>query len=120
MIAYLFTCGPFVLMLCTFIKLALTRQWPRPIGIAALTIASANAIFAAYNSLYYHFRPSPYSPPWKDPQILNYGLLFLSAPIAMIVSSFAAARGTPKWQVYVVRIASIPLFLIGLFASGSV
>lgn len=118
--AYLFTCGPLVLMLCALAKLARTRQWPRPIAIAALVIATANALFASYNFLYYHFRPSPYSPPWKDSQILNFGLLFLLAPIAMIVSCFAAARGTPKWLIYVVWIASVPLFLIGLLASASV
>ena len=118
--AYLFTCGPLVLMLYTLGKLARTRQWPPPIAIAALVIATANAIFASYTFLYYHFRPSPYSPPWKDPQILNFALLFFLAPISMIVSSFAAARGTPKWLIYVVWTTSVPLFLIGFLACAAV
>lgn len=119
MIAFL-TCGPLVILLATWCKLVWTKQRPRPIAFAALVIATANASFAVWNFLYYHFKSSPDLPPWKNPEILNYGLFFLLAPIPMIVGSFAAARGAPKWLTYSIWIASAPLLLIGFFAAVAV
>lgn len=115
-----FTSGSLLVLLATWCKLVWTRQRPRPIALAALVIATANAAFGVWNFLYYHFKPSPDLPPWKDPEILNYGLFFLLAPIPMIVSSFAAARGTPKWLIYSIWIASVPLLLIGFLAAAAV
>jgi hypothetical protein len=94
LIPYLFTCGPFVLTFAAWIRLLWTRQWPRPIALIALGIASANAAFAAHTFLYYHLKPSPYRPPWEDPEILHFGLLFLLAAIGMVVG--VVARGGPK------------------------
>jgi len=89
-------------------------------GLAALSIVSANAAFAAWNFLYYHLRPTPDLPPWKDPQVLNFGLLFLTAPFGMIVGFIAGLRGTPWWLVGVMLAASLPLLLVGLLAGASV
>jgi hypothetical protein len=78
-------------------------------------------MFAAGTYAYYLLHPpSPSLPPWKDPQILNFGLLFLLAPIGMIVGGVAATRGTAKWLILVIEVASIPLLVLGFFASAAV
>jgi hypothetical protein len=120
LIPYLLTCGPFVLMLAAWIRLFWTRQWPRPIALIALGIASANATFAAHTFLYYHLKPSPWLPPWQDPEVLNLALLFFLAPISIVVGLIAGGRGAPKWLVWAVQIASVPLFLIGILACVAV
>ena len=53
-------------------------------------------------------------------QILTLGLLFLLAPIGMIVGFIAGARGAPKWLVCIVEIASVPLLVVGFFAVAAV
>ena len=116
---YLLTCGPFVLALAAWTKLYWARQWPRPIALVALGIVSANAALAAGTFLYYDFSPSPL-PPWQNPQILTLGLLFLLAPIGMIVGFVAAIRGAPKWLICIVEIASVPLLVVGVMASNAV
>jgi hypothetical protein len=47
-------------------------------------------------------------------------LLFLLAPVGMIVGFIAAVRGTPRWLVWIVEGASVPLLIVGLLASASV
>jgi hypothetical protein len=119
LIPYLFTCGPFVLALAAWTKLYWVQQWPRPIALVALGILSANAALAASTYLYYGFKPSPL-PPWQNPETLHLGLLFLLAPIGMIVGFVAAVRGAPKWLICIVEIASVPLLVIGVMASNAV
>lgn len=77
-----------ILILATWIKLYVARKksWPGSIALTALIIASSNAAFSVWNFLHYDFNPWPYLPPWKDTEILNFGLLFLSAPVGMIVA----------------------------------
>jgi hypothetical protein len=89
-------------------------------GLVALSVVSANAAFAAWNFLYYHLRPTPELPPWKDPQVLNFGLLFLTVPIGVIFGVISERRGSPRWLVGLMLAASLPLFLIGLMAGASV
>lgn len=85
----------------------------------ALGIVTANAALGAGTFLYYDFEPSP-QPPWQNLQILTLGLLFFLAPIGMIVGFVAAARGTPKWLICIVEIASVPLLVVGVMASNAV
>ena len=92
LIPYLLTCGPLLFSLAAWTKLYWARQWPRPIALLALGIVTANAVLAAGTFLYYDFRPSPL-PPRENLQILTLGLLFLLAPIGMIVGFVAALRG---------------------------
>ena len=62
--------------------------------------------FAAGTFVYCEFRPpSHHLPPWEDPEILFLALLFLLAPIGMILGAVAGARGAPKWLICVVEIA---------------
>jgi len=119
LIPLVFTCGPFVLTLAAWTKLYRARQWPRPIALIALGILSANAALAAGTYLYYGFKPSPL-PPWQNPEILHLAMVFLLAPIGMIVGFVAAVRGAPKWLICIVEIASVPLLVIGVMASNAV
>ena len=97
------------------------RQRPGIFPLIALSVVSLNAAFAAGSFLYYHFRPPSSSlPPWEDPQILTFSLFFFFAPIGMILGLIAAARGGPKWLTWLVEVASVPLFLIGLMAGAAV
>jgi hypothetical protein len=89
--------------------------------LIALSVVTANATFAAGTYFYYHLHPPSSSlPPWKDPQILNFGLLFLLAPIGMIVGGIAATKGTSKWLIWLLELASAPLVVLGFFASMAV
>ena len=120
-IGYLLTCGPLVLMLAAWAKLFWTRApWPVPVALIALSIVSANAVIAAANFLYYSFKPPPPLPPWKDPETLNLGLLFLLAPIGAVMGFVAGARGAPKWLVGILEMASVPLILVGFLEAVSV
>jgi hypothetical protein len=119
LIPYLFTCGPFLLALAAWTKLCRAPRWPKPIALGALCVVTANAILAAGVFLYYDFKPSPL-PPWQNPQTLTLSLLFLLAPIGMIVGLVAAFQGAPKWLICVVEIASVPLLLVGVMAGNAV
>jgi hypothetical protein len=119
----MFTCGPLVLTLFAWTKLywARERQWPDAVALVALGIVSANAALAAGTFLYYQLKPSPFwRPAWEDPQILTLGLLFLLAPVGMILGVVAGIRGAPKWLVCVVEVASVPLLVVGLMAGAAV
>ena len=118
----LFSCGPLAVMIATWVGLSRVRDHQRPrLATIALSIVTANSMFAAFTYAYYRVHPpSPSLPPWKDPQILNFGLLFLLAPIGMIVGGIAATRGTAKWLILVLEVASIPLLVLGFFASAAV
>ena len=118
----LFSCGPLVLALAAWIGLRWVRVQQRPrLAVVTLGIVTANATFATWVYVYYRLHaPSASLPPWKDPQILDFGLLFLLAPIGMIVGGIAASRGTAKWLVWVLEVASIPLLVLGFFASAAV
>jgi hypothetical protein len=59
-------------------------------------------------------------PPWQDPEILHFGLLFLLAPIGMILGIIAGIRGAPKWLTCIVEIASLPLLVVGFMASVAI
>ena len=117
------TCGPFVLTLSAWTKLywMRQRQWPNAVALVALGVVSANAALAAGAFLYYQLRPSPsWLPSWDDPQILTLGLLFLLAPIGMILGVVAGVRGAPIWLICILEIESVPLLLIGLMAGSAV
>jgi len=84
-------------------------------------MVSANAILAAATFLYYELRPpSHFLPPWQDPEVLQLGLLFLLAPIGIILGVVAGIHGAPKWLIAVVEIASVSLLVVGFMAGVSV
>jgi len=118
-ILYILTFGPLAITLAAWMRLYWARNQRHALALLALGIASANATLACGTFLYYEFRPSPL-PPWQDPEILNLALLFLLAPIAMILGVVAGLRGAPKWLVGAVEIASLPLFIVGVMASIAV
>jgi hypothetical protein len=118
----LFSCGPLALTIAAWVGLSWVRDRQRPrLAIIALSIVTANAMFATGTYAYYRVHPpSPSLPPWRDPQILNFGLLILLAPIGMVVGGVAAIGGTSKWLILVLEVASIPLLVLGFFAGAAV
>jgi hypothetical protein len=88
--------------------------------LAALVIVSANAALAAGTFLWFKLRPSPFLPPWKDPETLQLAMLFFLAPVGMIVGLVAAAYGTPKWLIIPLQIASLPFLVVGFLEGVSV
>jgi hypothetical protein len=122
-VLYLLTCGPFVLTLAAWMKLYLVRQRqsPHALGLVALGVVSANGALAAATLLYYEVRPpSHFLPPWQDPEILQFALLGLLAPIGMILGVVAGIQGAPKWLICVLEIASLPLLVVGIMAGAAV
>jgi hypothetical protein len=122
LIPVLLTCGPLVLTVCVWARLYTRRRfgWPKPVVLAALGIASANAAYAAFVYLYYSLKPSQPLPPWKDPETLDLALLFLTAPIGIIVTIVAAAKGAQKWLIVALIIALVTLSLVGMLEGISV
>jgi hypothetical protein len=118
LILYVLTCGPFALTLAGWIKLYRTRQSPRAVALVALGAATATAAYAASTCVYYTFRPPSASlPPWQDPQILDFGLLFPLASLGIIFGLISAGkRAAPGWLILVVELASVPLLLLGMMA----
>jgi hypothetical protein len=88
--------------------------------MAALGIASANAAYAAFVYLYYSLKPSPWLPPWRDSETLDLALLFFTAPIGIIVTIVAAAKGAQKWLIAALVIALAMLSLVGVLEAISV
>lgn len=121
---YLFSCGPAVLTFAAWLKLYLARQQNRPdlLSTVALAVTTAIAIYSATVSIYYAFGASTASlPPWKDPYVLDMGMLFLLAPIGCVLGLVVAGkRAGPAWLIAVIEIASLPLFLLGIMAGFAV
>lgn len=121
LILILLTCGPLALALFGWVRLYRTRSRLNALALVALGIVTANATFAAWTCLYYTLRPTAWLPPWKDPEILNFGLLFLFAPIGMILGAISAGRrNAPRWLIAIMEIASLPLLLLGIMAGFAV
>lgn len=121
MLLLLLSCTPLAIMLVAWaILYGCQRERVLPIGFIALGVATANAIFASGIFSYYELRPAGFLPPWHDPEILNLGLLFLLAPVAMVLGVVAAVRGAPKWLMGLVELSSVPLLIVGLFAVAAV
>jgi hypothetical protein len=121
LIPYMLTCGPLAITIAAWARLYQRRQRPHhALGLVALGMVTANAAFAAATFLFYEFRPLSHLPPWQHPEILQLGLLFLLAPIGMILGVVAGVRGAPKWLICVVEVTSLPLFAVGLMAGAAV
>lgn len=117
----LLACGPLALTLFGWTRLYRTRSRPNALALVALGIVTASATFAAWTYLYYTLRPTPWLPPWKDPEILNFALQFLLAPIGMILGAISAGRrNAPRWLIAIMEIASLPLLFLGIMATLAV
>lgn len=64
-------------------------------------------------------RPTPWLPPWKDPEILNFGLLFLFASTGMILGAISGGWGKgPPWLVAIMEIGSCRCFCSALWRAS--
>jgi hypothetical protein len=105
--------APLAIMLLAWVVLCLRRQFKalQPVGLAALGLATANALFGAgivaFDDLLL--------PPWRDPKIL-----FFAVPLAMLLGVVAALEGAPKWLMVLVELASLPLLVLGFYAVEAV
>lgn len=119
---YLLTFGPLVLTIVAWVALLTKSRWrvASTDALLALCVVTISAVLSSCTVAYYAIRPLPFLPPWQDPEIMNLGLLFLFAPISMLLVFLALFRGAAKWLVAIVEIASFPLFVIGLIAVGNV
>jgi hypothetical protein len=121
-IGWLLNLSPVAITSCAWVIVYRRRQSLslRPVGYSALGVATANALWAAGWFCYFEVRPYRFIPPWQDPAVLNLGMLFLLAPVAMILGFVAGAKGVPKWLVGLIELSSLPLLASGLFASAAV
>jgi len=103
------TCVPLLLTLAAWMRLYWApRDQRHVLALLALGIASANAALACGTFLYYELKPlSHFLPPWQHPEILQLGLLFLLAPIGMILGVVAGVRGAPNWLTCIVELSSL-------------
>lgn len=117
----LLACVPLLLVLATWTRLTRTRQWPSWLPVVTLSWVTAIAIYSAVLFIYYTFRPAaPSLPPWQNPEILDFAMLFLLAPIGMILGAISGGwRKAPAWLILVVEIACVPLLLLGVIASAA-
>jgi hypothetical protein len=118
----LLTCGP--VLLSTF-SAAKTIKDYRKGQLQALPLWAVGgawliAGYAAYVFLYYTIKPSPDLPPWKDPETLDLGLLFLLAPVGLVAAVVAGLRGASRWAVVSLVAAMLVLFFVGLIEGASV
>jgi hypothetical protein len=117
----LLTCGPLVLALFAGWKFWKEKQ-SRPLNgftIWAVGIVIANASYAAFTFLRYFLWPSNL-PPWEDPGTLHLALLFLTAPLGIIICVVAALRGATLRLIGILLIASLILSCVGLMEGISV
>ena len=119
LVGYLLTFGPLALVLVAWWRLCRTPERHRPLTWIALIVVGANAALAVGLMLYESFKPSPL-PPWQDTVNLTAALLFFLAPVGMIIAYIAWSKGAPKWLTGMLLGASVPLFLIGVFAGIAV
>jgi hypothetical protein len=118
----LLTCGPAVLS--TFALVRTLRDYRRgqlrAVPLCAVGIAWSVTAYAGCIFLYYTVRASPDLPPWKDPETLDLGLLFLLAPFGIVSAVIAGVRGASRWSVISLVAALLLLFVEGLLEAGSV
>jgi|HubBroStandDraft_1064217.scaffolds.fasta_scaffold435559_2 hypothetical protein len=118
----LLSCGPAVLSTLALLKTlkeyrsGQIRAFPLwAVGGAWLVTA-----YAAYIFLCYSLKPSPFLPPWKDPETLGLAMLFFLAPIGIVAAALAGRRGASRWVVVPLVAALLILFYGGLVEGASV
>ena len=117
----LLTCGPAVLATPAFIKSVKLHKADqlKVISVWLIGFAWLLTVYAAYLYVRYTVAPSGL-PPWKDPETLGLGSVFLFAPIGIITTIVAAIAGATKSIVLPVVIAMVILLLVGIMAGISV
>jgi hypothetical protein len=116
------TCGPALLSTFALVRTLKDYRGGRigPFPACAVVGAWLVTAYAAYVFLRYTVKPSPDLPPWKDPETLELGLLFLLAPLGLISTIAAGVRGSSRWVVVPLVVAMLVLFLVGVLEGASV
>ena len=119
----LLTCGPAVLSAFASVR-ALREYRSSRIRRSVLWAVGSGVLitaYAAYTFVHYTLKPPPNSPPpWQDPETLDLAMLFFLAPVGLIFTVVAGARGASKWVVAPLIVALLVLFFVGLIAGVSV
>ena len=122
LVPLLLVCGPAALSTFALVRVlneyrsGQLRAFPLwLVGGAWLISAYAALIFLRYT-----VKPSPYLPPWKDPETLDLALLFLLAPLGLIAGVIAGLRGASRWVVIPLVAALVVLSLVGFLEVASV
>ena len=112
----LLTTGPAILSTFALVRTLkdYRRGQLRSLPLGAVGVCWLITAYAACVFLYYTMKPSPDLPPWKDPETLDLGLLFLLAPIGVVSTVVAGVRGASRWIVIPLVAAMLILFLVGL------
>ena len=122
LVPLLLTCGPAVLS--TFAFLRALKEYRigriRTFPLWALGGAWLVTAYAAYIFLCYSLKPSPFLPPWKDPETLGLAMLFFLAPIGIVAAALAGRRGASRWVVVPLVAALLILFYGGLVRQKNV
>lgn len=118
----LLTCGPFLLATFALARTVMGYKGDqlRPLALWSVGLAWLVSAYGAYIFLYYTLKPSPDLPPWKDPETLDLGLLFLLAPVGLVATVVAGLRGASRWAVIPLVAALLVLFFVGLLEGASV
>jgi hypothetical protein len=122
LVPLLLTCGPLLLSTAAAVETIkdYRRGQLRALALAAVAAAWSVSAYAASVFLYYTLKPSPYLPPWKDPETLSLALLFLLAPVGLVATVIAGIRGASKWTVLSLVAAMLVLSFVGLIEGNSV
>jgi hypothetical protein len=122
LVPLLLSCGPAVLS--TFAFLRTLKEYGtgqiRAFPLWAVGGAWLVTAYAAYVFLRYSLKPSPFLPPWKDPETLDLAMLFFLAPIGLVATALAGRRGASRWVVGPLVAALLILFYVGLLEGASV
>src|SRR5580704_13146302 len=116
LVPLLLVCGPAALSTFALVR-ALNEYRSGQLRAFPLLLVGGAWLISAYAALIflrYTVKPSPYLPPWKDPETLDLALLFLLAPLGIVSTVVAGLRGASKWVVVPLVVALVVLFLVGL------
>jgi hypothetical protein len=118
----LLTCGPAVLSTFALVRSLKDYRSGQLHALPLWSIVGAWLItaYAAYIFLRHTLKPSPYLPPWKDPETLGLAILFLLAPIGLVATGVAGMRGAQRWIVIPLVVALFVLFFVGVLEGASV
>jgi hypothetical protein len=122
LVPLLLSCGPAILSTLALLRTLKEYRSGQLRAFPLWVVGGAWLItaYAAFIFLRYTVKPSPYLPPWKDPETLDLALLSFLAPIGLVATVIAGLRGASRWVVVPLVAALLVLFLVGLLEAASI